>query len=239
MLNESRVLDYVKTHLGFPFQPIEWEDKEITHHIKEYTLREFSYFIPQVWKTNLNLLLEANQVPGVTNEYYIEEPDNLEILNVKEIYFPLSTYIMHGHPPLGPLTHGELGEFALLTMTSMDVKMHSSWDYTYEFRHPNVLRISPIPNNMGNVTVEYERMQPTDFRGIPNDLQLLFMDLCLADVMIVLGNIRKKYADGNLHTPFGDIPIMAGIHDEGKEKKREILDKLKETYLPNVTIEFG
>lgn len=238
MLNQSRVLDYIKSHLGFPFQPLEWEDEQIIHHVTEYTLREFSYYIPQLKRTNINLLAEANQVPARPNEFYLEDLDGIEILNIKEIYFPLSHYIMHGHPPLGPLTHGELREFALLTMTSMDVQMHSSWDKTYEFIHPNIVRISPLPNNLGNITVEYERMQPADFRGIPNDLQIIFCEFALADTMIVLGNIRKKY-EGNMRTPFGEIPISAGIYEEGKEKRREVLDKLKESFLPNVTIEFG
>jgi hypothetical protein len=238
MLNQSRVLDYIKSHLGFPFQPLEWEDEQIIHHVTEYTLREFSYYIPQLKRTNINLLAEANQVPARPNEFYLEDLDGIEILNIKEIYFPLSHYIMHGHPPLGPLTHGELREFALLTMTSMDVQMHSSWDKTYEFIHPNIVRISPLPNNLGNITVEYERMQPADFRGIPNDLQIIFCEFALADTMIVLGNIRKKY-DGNMRTPFGEIPISSGIYEEGKEKRREVLDKLKESFLPNVTIEFG
>jgi hypothetical protein len=238
MLNQSRVLDYIKSHLGFPFQPLEWDDEQIIHHVTEYTLREFSYYIPQLKRTNINLLAEANQVPARPNEFYLEDLDGIEILNIKEIYFPLSHYIMHGHPPLGPLTHGELREFALLTTTSMDVQMHSSWDKTYEFIHPNIVRISPLPNNLGNITVEYERMQPVDFRGIPNDLQIIFCEFALADTMIVLGNIRKKY-EGNMRTPFGEIPISAGIYEEGKEKRREVLDKLKESFLPNVTIEFG
>lgn len=240
MLNQSRVLDYVKNHLGFPFMQLELTDEQIIEHFTTYSLREFSYYIPDVKRMNLNLLNSNLQVPGRSNEFYLEDLDGLEILNVIEVYFPLGHYIMHGHAPLGPLSHGELREWALSTAMSMDVLMHSSYDKTYEFRHPNVLRISPIsPQHDVNVTVEYERIQPPDLRGVPNDLQIIFCQFALADTMIVLGRIRKKYSDGQMRTPFGEIPISAEILDEGKEMKRELLDRLKETFLPNVTVDFG
>jgi len=240
MLNQSRVLNYIKDHLGFPFQQLELTDENLIEFVETYTLREFSYYISDVKKMNLNLLLDINKVPGRQNEYYLEEPEGLEILSVIEVYPGLEAYLIHGHPPLGAMSHGGLSDWALSVGMAMDVKMHSSYDITYEFMHPNILRISPVnPQNSTNVTVEYERQQPPDFRGIPNDLQLYFCKYALADIMIKLGRIRKKYADGQMHTPFGDIPISADILEEGKELKDKIEDRLKETYLPNVTIEFG
>ena len=138
------------------------------------------------------------------------------------------------------MSHGELESWALSVSQSMDVMMHSSYDKTYEFEHPNIIRISPInPSHDTSVTVEYERVQPPDYRGIPNDLQLYFCKYALADIMIKLGRIRKKYADGQMRTPFGEIPISADIYEEGKELKREMEEIFKQTYLPNVTIEFG
>jgi len=240
MLNQSRVLNYIKDHLGFPFQQLELTDENILEFVETYTLREFSYYIPDVKKMNLNLLLETNQVPGRVNEFYLEEPEGLEILNVIEVYWTLGHHILHGHPPLGPMSHGELESWALSVSQSMDVMMHSSYDKTYEFEHPNIIRISPInPSHDTSVTVEYERVQPPDYRGIPNDLQLYFCKYALADIMIKLGRIRKKYADGQMRTPFGEIPISADIYEEGKELKREMEEIFKQTYLPNVTIEFG
>jgi len=65
------------------------------------------------------------------------------------------------------------------------------------------------------------------------------MEFALADMMILVGRIRKKYADGNLKTPFGEIPISAEILEEGKEKKKELLEQLKSTLIPNVRVSFG
>jgi len=134
----------------------------------------------------------------------------------------------------------ELRDWALNVSQAMTTKMFSSWDHTFEFSHPNVLRISPYPfNEMKFVTVEYERMSAEDFREIPNDIHKLFLDLALADVMIVLGRIRKRYGGGSLKTPFGEIPLESEIFDEGKTLRTEITEKLERLYIPNVRVEFG
>jgi len=240
MLNATRVLKYIKDNLAFPFNFIEIDDPKIMEYVTEYTVREFSYYIPQVRRMNLNLTLATNRVPGRSNEYFLYDPQGLEILNVVDIYFDEGNLILHGHPPLGPLSFGEVKEWALAVATSMQVKVFSSWDYTNEFIHPNIVRISPAIVNAGpNVTVEYERMQPPDFRGIPNEFQVLFCEMALADIMILIGRIRKKYGDGTLRTPFGEIPLSAEVGDEGKDKKREIVEKLIAGALPNVIIDHG
>ncbi len=240
MLNDARVLNYIKRNLGFPFMHLEWQDDEILEYVKEETIREWSYYVPDVKKMNVNVQLEANKVPGRINEFYLNEPEGREILNVKDIYFDQGTLYALGHPPLGVFTHGELPDWALRVTQSIDTKMFSSWDYTFEFEHPNKVRISPYPfNELRFMTVEYERMQAEDFREIPNSLQVLFLEMALADVMIALGRIRKRYGGGNLRTPFGEIPLESDIFDEGKAKKSELIEKLERLFIPNVRIDHG
>lgn len=238
MLNQNRVLNYIKSELGFPFIEIELEDEKILEHITEYTLREFSYFVPQVKKIGLNLDLEINKVPGRSNEFYLTDPEGIEILNVKEIYPKLSNHLIHGQPPIGPLSFGELKSWALDNEMAGMLKSFSSYDMTFEFTHPNIVRISSEMNNTGYVTVEYERMQPSDFSGVQNEYQWVFQDLALADIMIIIGRIRKKYS-GRLSTIFGEIPLGDEILDEGKEKKREVLEKLNLGPTLNVIFDRG
>jgi len=147
MLDDSRVLNYIKKNLGFPFMHLEWSDKEILSYVKEDTIREWSYYVPDVKKLALNLNLDSSKVPGRVNEFYINEPDGREILNIVDLYFDQGNYYALGHPPLGVFTHGELRDWALRVETSMQTKMFSSWDYTFEFKHPNIVRISPYPVN--------------------------------------------------------------------------------------------
>lgn len=242
MLNQNRVLNYIKQNLAFPFQFIELTDEKILEYIKTYSLREFSYYIPNIATTGLNLADTNNLVPnGRPNEFYVTDELGLEILNIKNIYFSQSNWMFHGHPPLGPLSMGELIPWAFSVETAGWVKTYSNWNYTFEFKSPNIVRISPTPISEGWVTVEYERIHPESFATIPNDLQMFFMDFCLADIMILIGRLRQKYGSGGgIKTPFGDIPLNADeMLGDGKDKKRELLDKLNTTYIPNVIISFG
>jgi hypothetical protein len=240
MLNQTEVLQYVKDNLGFPFMHLELEDEKIIDYFSTHTTETFGYYIPQRWKTPLNLELDSNKVPGIGNEWYITEPQGLEILNVIDFYTNTGELYLHGHPPLGPLSHGELREWAYQVETAMQTKMFSSFDYTMEFKHPNVIRISPLPSGtLGTVIIEYERQQPHDLSGIPNDQKHLFKDLALADIMLVIGRIRKRYGGGNLRTPFGEVPLESDIYEEGKELKREIIEKMERLFIPNVRIDHG
>jgi len=240
MLSQNTVLTYIKDNLGWPFMQLELTDEKIVEYFTTHTLKEFGYYVPQVWKIGLNLDLEANKVPGVANEWYIFDPQGLEILNVIDFYSTAGDLYIHGHPPLGPMSMGELPDWALSVSNAMTVKMFSSFDYTFEFRHPNIIRISPLPSStLGIITVEYERQQPTDLSGIPNDLHQYFKKLALGDVMMVIGRIRKKYGGGNLRTPFGEIPLDSDVYEEGKDMKREVLEVLERLYIPNVKIDHG
>jgi hypothetical protein len=239
MLTDNTVLDYIKDNLAFPFMHLELTDEQILEYVKRHTIKEFSYYIPQVWKTVVNTELEANRVPGIGNEWYIFDDQGLEILNVVEIYTSKGELYLHGHPPLGPLSMGEIPEWALSVNNAMTTKMFSSFDYTFEFKHPNIIRISPVMSTLGTVTIEYERQQPCDFSGIPNDIQSYFKKLALAQIMIVIGRIRKRYGGGNLRTPFGEIPLESEIFEEGKEKEREVIEELKTLYIPNIRLDHG
>lgn len=239
MLNSNRVLNFVKTGFGFPYVNVEMEDTAILNYVKDYVIREFSYYVPEVYWMSLNPLLEANQVPSKSNEYYLNEPDGREILNVVDIYFSESDLYLFGHPPLGPMSHGELKEWALAVETSMQTKVFSSFDRTFKFIHPNIVRITPNITNTTYVTVEYERMQSDDFSGIPNEFQQIFCEFALASIMIIIGRIRKKYGDGNLRTPFGEIPLGSEVLDEGTTKKRELIEKLEMGPMMNIVVDHG
>jgi len=238
MLNASRVLDYVKSNIGFPWQFIELTDPQILEYIVKFTLRTFDMYFPDENTIGYNLSAVANKVKNMENEFYLVDPDNREILNISHIYFPLGNWIMFGHSPIGPLSFGELESWALNTEIAGWVKSFSSWNYTFVFKHPNIFSIRPVPHD-DHIAIEYERHHAEDFSTIPNALQMWFCDLAMADIMILIGRIRKKYGDGGLHTPFGDINLSTDIYEEGQTKRSEVIEKLTAGALPNVVVSFG
>ena len=238
MLSQNRVLNYVKDNLGFDFMTLELTDEQIVNYFTTYTLRTFSEYFPDVVRLGVNLLLESNQVPGRSNEYYINDTEGLEILSVKEFYFDESDLLVNGHPPLGPFTVGELQGLALDVANAGMLKMFSNFDRTFEFIHPNKVRVSPIPNNMNYITVEYERIHRPDLSTVNNEFQVIFCDLAMSDIMIMIGRVGKRYG-GTTRTPFGEIPLQSDIFEEGKELKRELIEKLKIGSHANIDIDFG
>lgn len=238
MLNSNKVLKYIKGELGFPWQFLELTDQDILDHLVDYTLKTFDRFFPDKNTIGLNLKSESNKVANKANEYYISEPEGREILSVCNIYFSAGNLYLFGHPPIGPMSFGELPQWALSVEMAGWVKSFSSFNYTYVFRHPNIISIRPNPTTEEWVAVEYERDHAPDFSTIPNDLQTYFLDLCLADIMMKIGRLRKKYGD-TLTTPFGQINLSSDIFDEGKEKRAEVIEKLTMGSLPNVSISFG
>lgn len=237
MLNYNFVLKYIKNRLGWPHVMIELDDDQILDYIKTFSLKEFSYYFPQKWKTVLNLDLAINKVPGVQNEFYITEPQGLEIFNVISVIQNESDYYIHGHQPLGNyLTLQGTKEFALSVNNYGMLSLFSPLGMTWEFRTPNVIRISPVMNRTSYVTIEYEREQPSDLSGISNEIQMYFCDFCLADCQINLGNIRTKYGNGNLQTPFGNISLNSDILNEGKTLKTDIINKLQIGAMLNISI---
>lgn len=240
MLSPDRVLNFIKRNLGFPFHHLEMNDEDILDYIRNYSLREFSLYSPDKASLSLDVSSEKYLVPGKVNEFYLYDPEGLEILNVVAVIPPVTSYAVTGHPFMGAFSFGDLPNFALNVEQSMMISQFSNFSITYEFKHPNILRISPQPSQIvGNLTVEYERVHSDDFGTIRYDLEVMFCNFCLADIMILIGRIRKKYGDGNLRTPFGDIPLSAEIGDEGNTKKNEIIEKLENRSWPNIIFERG
>jgi len=237
MLNDNLVLSYIKKNLAFPYNKIEVPDTEILEYVKEFTIKEFSYYSPNIKTIGYNTQLPQNKVPNKGNEFYIVDDEGLEILNIVDIYFGQSNLFFHGHPPIGAMSIGELSQWALSVEVSMMVKQFSNWNYTFRFFHPNIVRISPVPTDH-YIAIEYETIQPIDFSGIRNEFQRLFLELALSDIMILIGRIRKKYGD-TLKTPYGDIPINSDIFDEGKTKRDEVIQKLEKNNMVNIVIDVG
>jgi hypothetical protein len=237
MLNSARVLKYIKSNLGGYRLKIELTDEEILDYVKEFSLRTFSKYIPDVGRTVISPTNPNTHDSLITNKFFIEDEDGLEIIGVKELVDNLSGDLVLGHPYVGVYSYDELPSWTLQVDRARSAKLFSLWDVTFDFQPPNIIEVWPTPTQ--SFCVIYERIHNEDFSTIPIDLQDEFLRLCLADIKIQVGQVRSKYGGGALNTPFGSIPLGSEILSEGKDERREIIEKLEGKSHPNITIDIG
>lgn len=239
MLNWNNVLVYIKGRLSLPSTFIEKGDAEIREWIKNVTIPEFSNYFPDEEYTSV-ITNNANYlVPGKTYHYRFFDEEGCTIYGIKECYFNLGDDLLSGHPIMGSFSFDDLRCWSLEVFKSRFFKPFAQWNKSYRFFHPNIVRVLP-DGSVDNFVVNYEREQPHDLRKIPPVMKRLFMDLCLADIMLWIGGIRTHYGGGRLTTPFGEIPLEGDtLKSEGQELRREVMEKLEENSLPPIVIDIG
>lgn len=236
MLNFNQVLQYIKARLSLPNGCIEKTDTEIQDYIINVTLPDFSSYYPDVEWTSVLPSNTNYQVSGKTNHYRFFDEENLPIFGIKQCYFSDSDDYITGHPPIGAFSFDSMKWWSLSVFKSRFFKPFSNWHRTYRFIPPNTVRV--LPEADANFVVEYEREQPHDLRKIPAALKRIFMDLALADVGILIASVRTLFTD--VTTPFGTIPLKGeDLKSEYLDLRREVIDKLVEHSLPEITIEIG
>lgn len=236
MLNKSDVINYIKTNLGFPHVTIEKSDQQFWDYARMYTLREFSLYVPD-WNEIVMKMNDPKIKTDVKNIFLIRDPDGCNIHNVAAVVSQEQDTLMHGSPYQSIYQNFMGLESMLTSLEQGETAEHfSRSEPIYEFIVPNKLRLWHGSTMPSYVVCRYERSQPESLEKIPYEREIDFLELCLADAMIILGNIRQKYRE--LTTSFGSIPISDDIYNKGTEKKNLIIEKLK-ALPPNVILEIG
>jgi hypothetical protein len=239
MLNWDEVLYYVKRRIALPSSYVEATDAELKRYIITTALRTFSDYFPDidwavVYPTN------PSHITDQKNIYKFFDSEDLSILGVRNYYFSDSSYFATGNPIWPAFSIGgscaqgsEVAQMAIKSLQSNMLRPFSAWGYTGKFIRPNYVRILPTIDQM--FVVEYERGQPHDLRKIPGEHERDFMDLALAEIMIWIGTIRTHYGQGQISTPFGDIPLQGDmLKNDGNELRRETIERLREASIPGV-----
>jgi len=237
MLDWNNVLRYVRNRLALPTTFIEKNDVQIKEYLIENSLAEYSGYYPDWERTGIVTNNSSYKHPVKSNWYLIFDEEELGIFGIRECYFPLGGDLITGHPIMPPMSFEGLKCWSLEVFKSRFFKPFSMYSYTVRFIHPNIVELA-TDFKPDSFIVEYERMQPPDLRKIPQSMQQMFKDLCVADIMIWIGGIRSMYGDGKLQTPFGEIPLNGDtLISKGEDKKRELIDKMAEDSRPPVTID--
>lgn len=235
MLNWNTVLDYVKGNLSLPSTFIEMTDDQIIDWSKKFALVEFSQTHPD---TNIVSIIVDNSNyihPSIRGQYFIPDEENLPIIGIKECLFK-NNFVLEGHPIMPAFSFEQLKYFGIASLKSRMLHPYSMFDRHYKFVTPNIVNVDWSGGTAEDFLVEYERVQPEDLRNIPTAMNMIFMDLCLAHVMIKIGNMRSAYTD--INTPHGQIPLNADLfRTRGEELRKEVVEKLIEDSMPPITIE--
>ena len=236
MLNWNNVMNYIKTNLALPNTFIEKNDREIIDYLKLTTFQDFSDYFPDVESTCVIPDVAKYKHETKQNQFYFFDDEELDIYGIVQCYFPIGDSYISGHPPMGAMSFEGMKWWALDVFKARLFQPFSYWSKTYKFYIPNIVRV--LPDAKDPFVVEYERTQPYDMRRIPNALQREFMDMCLADIAVMIGRQRQMYGNGNITTPFGDIPLNGDMLVQmGTDLRNEVVTKLEDNSFPTFMID--
>jgi len=217
MITESDVLFYIKSKLGYPYTKIELLDEDFLNYINKFTMKTFSVLAPD------EALLRVNDFDNVVRlegnmSCEIFDPTGREILRLVKVYTGTT---MPAHYVVSNDVDGLMNYLMGLKMS----KMSGQWnihEISYTFKHPNIIHFHGRYPTEG--VIHYQRMHT--FESIPVILDEYFLDLCLADAMILLGAIRDNVR--SIDTQVGTIEINSDFRDRGETLRREVTETLRE-----------
>ncbi len=239
MLSWNDTLSYCKSGLSLPSTFIEEEDDKLKEYLINTALREFSQFYPGWGRTAVIVNNPIHQVDGKTNWFYFFDDENLPIIGIREVYFDLADEAWSGMPMVGPFSMDGMLPWSIQQLESRFYKKYSDFSQIVHYYEPNIVEVLTSSSFLfkNNFIVEYEKMQSKDLSTIPESMSMIFMDLALGHLMIKYGRMRSHYGS-RINTPFGEIPLDGEfLLTEGKEIRREIVEKLENNALPSVIID--
>ena len=234
MLSMDQVLKYVKTRMSMPSSFLEKSDDELKDYIEMVTIPAFSQYFPDEEHTGIDASCDKYKHPIQKNHFLMFDDEGLDIYGIKDMFFE-NNDVMFGGPIFNPYSLEGMKHWALQVFKADMVRPYSDWGFTYRFYEPNVIRILP-DGYTGKAAINYEREQPHDLRKIPPSLKIDFMNLALADCMIMIGQIRTMY--NQISTPFGEIPLNGQeLKSDGERMREETIRRLEEASIPAIVMD--
>ena len=238
MLSWSFVLERIKDELVVASQPLEKTDEEIVDYLKRNALKKFERYYPDRNTITLNTSDPRVKVPGKESMFYIFDPEDREVINVVEMMTTASDLALLGHDytGFGALSYDQIPDVALANSMARNTLQYSRYNYTTEFKAPNILRI--LPHFDGVCAIEYERSHDPELSTIEPSLQTYFVDLCVGMAEMWIGKRRQKYSSYN--TPFGEIQVNGdAIYNDGKDLYDKTIEKLETSSQLNIIFDAG
>lgn len=222
MLNQTILLRFIESRLGYKYRDLELDDNEIMQLITQETIPTFSRYFPHIHRI---VVTQKDIVEGYRNIYYIDKEEAYErydIINVKQVF--LGQQSGGGYDKASVLGYGYGQGFGGAMAGAFKAPYNP---VVFEFMPPNKLEIRPSAL-LAHFTVELNVVHPNHLSTIQPGLEMEFMQLALYDVQIALYRIRQRF--NNLSTPFGSIELFIQDLEEASGKRDEMIDKFKQKF---------
>ncbi|ALN97865.1 hypothetical protein Bp8pS_186 [Bacillus phage vB_BpuM-BpSp] len=218
MLSSTYILRHIEKRLGYKFNELEIDPKEMMDSIEKETLITFSKYYPLRESTIIN---QDSKINGTLNKFYIAT--DFEILNINRAYVDGTSYIggeLAGYSP-------DMGD-PFARQMGADMISYNKNPLLFHFEHPNIITIMPALYNIRGVRVDFNCVHPVHFGTIPTNLQDEFLKLALLDIKDVLYNLRHRFA--NMQTAFGSIELFIDDLQDASDRREELLAKWRSNF---------
>ena len=231
LVNINDVIQYCKRECGFPYTSIELSDEDIINIIKFESLQLFEQYVPDLGRRTINKGSKKFRVKK--NLYWVIDPLDREVFWVQSVEPEESELLANVYPYQTPIVNYDM----IPDLLGRIEKAHTSMRYGRSLiwiqeDGTNQVWIFSADGISNKYSVSYTRSHAPDLSTINREYAIDFANICAANVMMIIGQIRNKYT--NLSTPVGELGINGSeLFSNGQSllsSTIEKLDKIKPTY---------
>ena len=208
------VIRTVKRRLGAILDIVKVDDEFITEIIKEESFSQIAKYYPKQMYWVINTTRDKSPV---ANQFYIQVPDQIEIVGVVEAYdYGLN---ISGINPGSYIDSDVISSQLALNINSFMIVPQFA-----EFIKPNKVELSNATFNSKDISIKLD-IKHTNPNTIKGGIYEHFKNLATSDVAKAAIASHKVFS--SVQTPFGDVTVDYTLLEEWGGRRDEFLDKLE------------
>ena len=213
MLNSTKVIRYIESHLGYKLTDLELRHDEILEYIRMFSLQTYSKYFPYI--TSVNIRTQERLETGY-NRIHLNL-NGLEILTVNRIVTANIDYV---DPSIITTTTYMTDTYTQINQSDTASMMRNP--ITWRFYPPDVLEVYPATLALDTAQIFVNCIHPEHFGTIEASMEEQFLKLALLDAKTCLYQLRHRFA--NLETPYGNIELFIDDLQDAESKKEELIE---------------
>lgn len=226
MISINQTVQYIKRSLGYPYISIELSDDQIVDVIKNEGIMTFESKVPDLGRRVIRKGSKKFRIKK--NLYWVVDPLDREVFWVQSVIPEESEMLAHGLPYTTPIiAYDNIPDIVMRTAQGHTVYRWGKGLHWWQIDGTPQLYIFSEDGISSQYEVSYTRSHSPDLSTINREYAKHFMDICAAQVMMIIGQIRSKYGS-NIGTPVGDIPIGSSeLYSQGQTLLSSTLEDLE------------